>query len=61
MCDGNWAAAYPPTDVEDWRRIVKICKAHGLNHIHFHSWCLPEAAFIAADLAGFYYQVDVSS
>ena len=52
---------HPPTDVESWRRIVKICKAHGLNHIRFHSWCPPEAAFQAADELGFYYQVEVSS
>ncbi len=52
---------HPPTDVESWKRIVRICKAHGLNHIRFHSWCPPEAAFIAADELGFYYQVEVSS
>jgi len=49
---------YPPTDVEPWKRIIRICKAHGLNHIRFHSWCPPEAAFIAADELGFYYQVE---
>ncbi|MCS6826786.1 MAG: glycoside hydrolase, partial [Caldilinea sp.] len=49
---------YPPTDVESWRRILRVCKAHGLNHIRFHSWCPPEAAFIAADELGFYYQVE---
>jgi hypothetical protein len=52
---------HPPTDVDSWKRIVRICKAHGLNHIRFHSWCPPEAAFIAADELGFYYQVEVSS
>ncbi len=52
---------HPPTDVDSWRRIVRICKAHGLNHIRFHSWCPPEAAFQAADELGFYYQVEVSS
>jgi hypothetical protein len=52
---------YPPTDIEPWRRIIRICKAHGLNHIRFHSWCPPEAAFVAADEMGFYYQVEVSS
>ena len=36
-------------------------KAHGLNHIRFHSWCPPEAAFVAADELGFYYQVEVAS
>lgn len=52
---------HPPTDVESWRRIVRICKAHGLNHIRFHSWTPPEAAFEAADELGFYYQVEASS
>ncbi len=49
---------YPPTDVESWKRIVRTCKAHGLNHIRFHSWCPPEAAFQAADELGFYYQIE---
>jgi hypothetical protein len=52
---------YPPTDVESWKRIIRICKAHGLNHIRFHSWCPPEAAFVAADEMGFYYQIECSS
>jgi hypothetical protein len=52
---------YPPTDVESWRRIIHICKAHGLNHIRFHSWCPPAAAFDAADELGFYYQVECPS
>lgn len=47
---------YPAMDVAAWVRIFKICKAHGLNHMRFHSWCPPEAAFIAADLIGFYLQ-----
>jgi len=52
---------HPPTDVDSWRRIIRICKAHGLNHIRFHSWCPPEAAFIAADELGFYYHVECSA
>ncbi|MCB1130872.1 MAG: beta-galactosidase, partial [Verrucomicrobiae bacterium] len=52
---------YPPTDVDAWRRIVRICKEHGLNHMRFHSWCPPKAAFIAADEAGFYFQVEASA
>jgi hypothetical protein len=47
---------YPPTDVDSWRRIVKTCKEYGLNHMRFHSWCPPEAAFTAADELGFYLQ-----
>ncbi|MFN8466889.1 MAG: glycoside hydrolase [Caldilineaceae bacterium] len=50
---------YPPADGEAWKRIIRICQAHGLNHIRFHSWCPPEAAFAAADELGFYYQVEI--
>jgi hypothetical protein len=52
---------YPPTDADSWKRIIRIAKAHGLNHIRFHSWCPPQAAFEAADELGFYYQVECSS
>jgi len=52
---------HPPVDVDSWKRIIRTCKEHGLNHIRFHSWCPPEAAFVAADELGFYYQVEVSS
>jgi len=52
---------HPPTDVESWKQIIRICKAHGLNHIRFHSWCPPEAAFLAADEEGFYYHVECSA
>ena len=52
---------YPPTDVPSWLRIFKICKDHGLNHVRFHSWCPPEAAFTAADQMGFYLSVEASS
>jgi hypothetical protein len=49
---------YPPTDVESWKRVIRACKDYGLNLIRFHSWCPPEAAFIAADELGFYFQVE---
>ncbi len=52
---------YPPTDTDSWMRIFRIARAHGLNHMRFHSWCPPEAAFIAADFAGFYLQIECSS
>jgi hypothetical protein len=52
---------HPPTDLDSWRRIIRIAKAHGLNLIRFHSWCPPEAAFMAADELGFYYQVEIAS
>jgi hypothetical protein len=47
---------YPPTDVEYWKKIIRICQSWGLNHIRFHSFCPPEAAFTAADELGFYLQ-----
>jgi hypothetical protein len=49
---------YPPTTEAEWDRIFKICRAYGLNHMRFHSWCPPEAAFDAADKAGFYLHVE---
>ncbi|HEX6846373.1 MAG TPA: glycoside hydrolase family 2 TIM barrel-domain containing protein [Chitinophagaceae bacterium] len=52
---------YPPTDVSSWMRIFKIARSYGLNHMRFHSWCPPEAAFAAADRSGFYLQVECSS
>lgn len=47
---------YPPTDVKSWKALFETCKKWGLNHMRFHSWCPPEAAFEAADQVGFYLQ-----
>ena len=47
---------YAPMDVASWERVFRICRNYGLNHMRFHSFCPPEAAFIAADLVGFYLQ-----
>ena len=49
---------YPPTDVASWKKIFQTCQEWGLNHMRFHSWCPPEAAFTAADELGFYLQVE---
>ena len=49
---------YPPTDVPAWQRIYRIMKSYGLNHIRFHSWCPPEAAFAAADAEGIMIQAE---
>lgn len=49
---------YPPTDVASWKKIFETCKAWGLNHMRFHSWTPPEAAFAAADELGIYLQVE---
>lgn len=52
---------YPPTDTGYWKKIYTAIQAHGLNHIRFHSWCPPRAAFEAADEMGVYLQVECSS
>lgn len=52
---------YPSVSVEEWKRIYKKCKEFGLNHMRFHSWCPPEAAFIAADEEGIYLSVENSA
>ncbi|MEL7118710.1 MAG: sugar-binding domain-containing protein [Bacteroidota bacterium] len=52
---------YPPTEVSDWKRIFKTIQEHGLNHMRFHSWCPPKAAFEAADEMGVYLQVEASA
>lgn len=52
---------YPSTDVKEWGRIFTVSKQYGLNHMRFHSWCPPEAAFRAADSLGLYLYVECSS
>ena len=49
---------YPPTDRQEWVRVFRKCKEYGLNHVRFHSYCPPEAAFAAADQVGIYLQVE---
>ncbi|QTE22603.1 sugar-binding domain-containing protein [Polaribacter cellanae] len=51
---------YPSTKVEDWIRIFEIYKDYGLNHVRYHSWCPPEAAFKAANRVGIYMQAEAS-
>lgn len=52
---------YPPTDIAEWLRIFEILREYGFNHVRFHSWCPPEAAFVVADRLGFYLQIECSS
>ncbi|WP_205461840.1 sugar-binding domain-containing protein [Mangrovibacterium lignilyticum] len=49
---------HPPVSEAEWMKLYKTAKAYGLNHIRFHSWCPPEAAFSAADKLGVYLQVE---
>ncbi len=50
---------YPDTSKEYWDRNFKIVKEYGLNHVRFHAWCPPEAAFDAADELGLYISVEM--
>ena len=51
---------YPSMDVDAWKHIFTTCKQYGLNHVRFHSWCPPKAAFTAADEVGIYLQAECS-
>ena len=51
---------YPSTKIEDWLRIFNTYKDFGFNHVRFHSWCPPEAAFKAANRVGIYIQTEGS-
>lgn len=50
---------YPPTDRKGWEKVFRTAKEWGLNHLRFHSWCPPQAAFEVADRMGFYLQVEL--
>jgi hypothetical protein len=49
---------YPSTRKADWLAIFAKYREHNLNHVRFHSWCPPEAAFDAADELGIYIQAE---
>ena len=50
---------YPPTRIASWLKRFRTAKSYGLNHVRFHSWCPPEAAFAAADQIGVYLQIEL--
>ena len=49
----------PPMTEDGWEKVFRSARAWGLNHLRFHSWCPPEAAFKVADKLGFYLQVEL--
>ena len=50
---------YPDMTGRQWQKIFSTVKAFGLNHVRFHTWCPPEAAFEAADRMGVYLEVEL--
>lgn len=49
---------HPSMDKQSWRKIFDTVKAYGLNHVRYHSWCPPEAAFSVADELGLYLLIE---
>ncbi|REH01614.1 sugar-binding domain-containing protein [Flavobacterium aquicola] len=58
-CDIFPLTGHPPMDKEGWRKVFGTARNWGLNHLRFHSWCPPQAAFEVADEMGFYLQVEL--
>jgi hypothetical protein len=58
-CDIYPLEGHPPMEKRGWQKVFRAAKSYGLNHIRFHSWCPPEAAFAVADSMGFYLQVEL--
>ena len=50
---------HTPMDKASWINYFQRCNDYGINHVRFHSWCPPEAAFAAADELGIYLQPEL--
>ncbi len=50
---------HPPLDEVGWQKVFGAAREYGLNHLRFHSWCPPDAAFRVADKMGMYIQVEL--
>lgn len=50
---------YASMEIDDWRRYFSTIRSYGLNHVRYHSWTPPKAAFIAADEAGVFLQPEL--
>ena len=50
---------HTPMDLDSWLHYFQRCMDYGINHVRFHSWCPPEAAFAAADELGIYLQPEL--
>lgn len=51
--------AHVAMTVGEWLWYLGKCQDYGINHVRFHSWCPPEAAFVAADSLGIYLQPEL--
>ena len=53
------STGHTPMDKASWIKYFQRCKEYGINHVRFHSWCPPEAAFAAADEHEIYLQPEL--
>ncbi|HEY4207754.1 MAG TPA: glycoside hydrolase family 2 TIM barrel-domain containing protein, partial [Puia sp.] len=58
-CDIFPLTGHPPMDRKGWLKEFAVARSYGLNHLRFHSWCPPAAAFEVADSVGFYLQIEL--
>lgn len=61
MCGSFPMTGYVSMDYSAWKRILTLYKHYGLNHVRFHSWTPPEAAFQAADELGLYLYTETDA
>lgn len=50
---------YPGWDIDEYRRQLRIARAHGFNHVRLHSWTAPEPFWQAADELGMLVQAEL--
>jgi hypothetical protein len=58
-CANYPITGFAPMSRDEWMRILQIHKDWGLNHIRYHSWCPPAAAFEVADELGLLLQPEL--
>ncbi|MFU8893425.1 MAG: sugar-binding domain-containing protein [Luteolibacter sp.] len=58
-CANYPLTGFAPMEKAEWQRILQIHKDWGLNHIRYHSWCPPAAAFEVADGLGLLLQPEL--
>jgi hypothetical protein len=59
-CGSYPLTGYTYMNKEKWLQTFATIKSFGLNHVRYHTWCPPEAAFAAADESGIYLQVELA-
>ena len=50
---------HPPMTKPGWIKVFNTVKKYGFNHVRYHTWCPPEAAFAVADSLGVYLQAEL--